>query len=632
MSTEVVLQNNQHEHFYNLISILTSFYFACDLSVMGAGKTYVISKVFQYFKFKKIFVCCPKSVIQTWKTVKDLYNLNFIENGIISYDKFKRDNDLLDQNHNPTKKLDKLIRKGCLFVFDEFHKTKTTDTITHLAVKSLVLRLKNLINEEGCPSRTIFATGSIFCKTEQVIGFLKLVGIISSDELYTNRLGNFKVGDGFNELYDYANNLNSKLTVESYKNILSEKKTSQISLKILNDVIFRLYVDVIQIYVTSSMDPPSISVKLDCKNGYYKLPDKRIKQLSNAITELSHVLENNSRKKGSRGNIGLITNLLVKIEYYKLEIWVRKALEDLQSDPNCKVVIVLNFIKHMKILAHFLKKYNPVLLYGKISESNRTEIIDNFNQPNNTHRLIIAQLVVCSLGINLHDTNGNFPRKVYVSPNYRGMDTHQVTYRFYRSGTKSVPTVRYVYAKGGKLETSIMDAYSRKSEVFKKTLVKQDEAGILFPGEYPVEIEEEPINYPVIKYSFEDLHKKIDKIDNSDIESILVDNIFAPNVDSKEYLIFSTHFTDLELFLRFGIYQLNPSSIDESVTVDELRDMTRIFNFELLINDFYKQFSTKSDEYITKNTNKYYNNQSTLIKKLYRKYVNKEFIGQELWF
>ncbi len=65
-----------------------------------------------------------------------------------------------------------------------------------------------------------------------------------------------------------------------------------------------------------------------------------------------------------------------------------------------------------------LAEYNPIELTGRISEKKREENINIFQDPSTHCRVLIGNPKVGGVGINLHDTDGRFPRKMYIFPTY----------------------------------------------------------------------------------------------------------------------------------------------------------------------------------------------------------------------
>ena len=92
----IVLKSHQYEHYDRLNEILFNSFIAVDLSVMGSGKTFVASKICIDLGLKA-FICCPKSVIETRKVIKQTYNLPLVDlpnkTNIVSYETFRSNNE-----------------------------------------------------------------------------------------------------------------------------------------------------------------------------------------------------------------------------------------------------------------------------------------------------------------------------------------------------------------------------------------------------------------------------------------------------------------------------------------------------------------------------------------------------------
>lgn len=528
---------DQREHFKKIMDILKYNFFAMDISPMGTGKTHIASKVAQDLDLPKLIVICPPTVEPTWKKAEAKYGLRFVklannQSAIMSYESLRGmkegivSSGLLNKSvsikpntkntkittYEPTEFLRNIVRQGCLFIFDEFHKTKESKTSTHASVKGIASIVKDYFyhnDESKRKSRMLFLTGSPFVKEEEVLNFLSLVGIYNAPKLYTNYKSQFKLEDnygtplGYKEIYNYAYDLDPELTTgvvnkELAKNApkKSTKKAEiqKLTVKNVKVIAYKLYTDVIEKYISSEMEPIKIDVPTDIKNGFYNIIPENLDKIKKSVKELAENIgynENGENFVKGRGNtrLGEIQKELMDVEYYELEAYIRKTVEALESNPNNKAVIILQFVKHIKICYEILKNYNPDLLYGKTDKKSRNAIIQRFNQPDNEYRLLITQLTVISLGVELDDKIGGFPRYVFISPNYRSIDTHQVNARFYRRGTKETPHIRYVYAKGVPLQIKIINAYAKKSKVLAETLKKQAAVGVMFPGQYPKEEE-----------------------------------------------------------------------------------------------------------------------------------------------
>jgi SNF2 family DNA or RNA helicase len=67
---KINLVRDQEAHAKSLIEILKKSVVAFDMSMMGAGKTYVASEVAIRYNFKHIVVVCPASVMGKWESMK----------------------------------------------------------------------------------------------------------------------------------------------------------------------------------------------------------------------------------------------------------------------------------------------------------------------------------------------------------------------------------------------------------------------------------------------------------------------------------------------------------------------------------------------------------------------------------
>jgi len=182
-------------------------------------------------------------------------------------------------------------------------------------------------------------------------------------------------------------------------------------------------------------------------------------------------------------------------ELKKASTFARLAKEDLTKNPNCKVIIGVHYLDTLKILEESLKEFSPIILQGSVKgkdpvtgENKRSILVREF-QTNPKKRLIIAIVKVISVSISLHDTVGNAPRIMYLSPSYELLQMYQTTGRIVRDGdsTKSDATIRFVYLQGGELETAIFNALARKSVILKDTLIRSQD--ISLPGDYDTYVE-----------------------------------------------------------------------------------------------------------------------------------------------
>uniref|UniRef100_A0A6C0ADD1 Helicase ATP-binding domain-containing protein n=1 Tax=viral metagenome TaxID=1070528 RepID=A0A6C0ADD1_9ZZZZ len=553
------LMSHQIPHFERLLEILNIFYYAFDLSLMGAGKTIVACKVAQFLEFNNVVVFCPHAVKEKWKEEIHAHNLPVPiladgEPALIHYDSLAGRKEgyiksqLLKKNgdiYYKTKKLDKLIEKGTIFIFDEIQKGKNKNTSLFLAIKAIVNRVSELVNEYGYKSRVLFMSGTLFDNgTEQIISMLKILNIYKNDLLYSNSRGNFKYQEyGYSEIYNYSKHLDPDATINAVNSVL---KGDYLTSKNIKLCVSEIYKQVIQKYVTSGMDL-KIDLELDCKNEHYNLSKKRLKRLNKSIEELSEIIQYDEHNKRCQGplkkNMGRAIQCHQIQDREKIEIVIKNAIIDLKENDTNKICLVFNFVADILMAEEILYKYKPLVIYGKTPKDIREKNIKLFNEPNSDYRVLIGNLTVISTGIDLHDTNGNYKRCVQILPNYRAMDTQQVIYRFYRVGTLSVPKIRFIYANGAFKEKDIYDAYVVKGKAFRDFQEHQANSGVIFPGEYETIYNSSVSKIKYFKYHGEKISLEEGKIYTS--VGNLIDRI-SEYKEKEEETYFETEEVDSE--------------------------------------------------------------------------------------
>lgn len=157
----------------------------------------------------------------------------------------------------------------------------------------------------------------------------------------------------------------------------------------------------------------------------------------------------------------------------------------LTDDPTSKVIFCVNYTQSITDIASLMVMYSPLILNSKIPGKKRKPIIAAFND-NPMYRVLIMNLDVGGVGISLYDTRGNSPRYMLMSPGYKLLSHTQAAARIYGPDARSTATVRMFYGKGtGELETKILDALARKTQVLKGVLEDNVAASLVLPGEYP---------------------------------------------------------------------------------------------------------------------------------------------------
>jgi len=199
------------------------------------------------------------------------------------------------------------------------------------------------------------------------------------------------------------------------------------------------------------------------------------------------------------------------IETGMIGTMVRVCRARLLGNPCLKVVISVNFSDTISDLMSMLSEFSPLEYSGKISRVRREEALKSFQEPSVCCRLLIGNLTCLSTGIDLDDKDGRFPRLCLSRPNYSTITLYQLSHRFNRGlDTRSVARVEFLYGGGDGglsdvsgglsdvsggghediLEKKLLKSLARKGGIMKEVSSEQCKAGVLFPGEYNVWVED----------------------------------------------------------------------------------------------------------------------------------------------
>jgi len=483
------LESWQVPHFKQVENIITKNYCYIDTSVMGSGKSYIVAGLAIKYGFS-LGIICPKTVISVWSTITSEYNIPV--HFLLSYQKLRSiagknpKHELLERINStkvmfrPTDLFISMARSGLFLILDEIQYIKN-DSDQYKACQTLTSTCLSI----GGSCRFALLSGTPFDKEEHAVNLLRLIGYIQNDKLYEYRKDLLELKLlGAQELIDICIKMNPEKTQYVLENYPIDRKN-------VPGLCYKLYIEVIKSIIISAMPPPKVDSEKDVKNGYYKLSRDGSYKLEQAIRDLSRASKYNPITKDidcRKPNWRDITKAHMNIENIKLEILIRLTHKQLQQDPQCKIIIFVNYVNSIKTLHQELMIYQPAIMYGSTCENDRDKVINDFKNDENL-RLLIANTKVGGIGTSLDDKFGNHPRYTYIIPTYNILDLHQATYRTYRHGTKSKATIRFIYGKINLRETSILNALSRKAHILRSTLDAQCENGICFPGEFDDEYE-----------------------------------------------------------------------------------------------------------------------------------------------
>lgn len=484
----------QKEHFKKVLTILQNELGYLDVSPFGCGKTHIALAVAATFKMD-ILVVGPKTVLTNWKKQAKIYGIKLY--GALTYSALRGterngvNHELLEREGDDffaTEKLEEYARQGLLMVFDECHSLKNEKSQQLDATQALTKEMARLARM-GYTVRIAALSATPADKKENITSMFKLLGIINSENLYKyDRSSKTYMSVGLQEAINKCNKYDPDTTFHVICRPLN-KSTAKL-------ICHELYTRILKKHITSSMPEPPIKARKDVKNLFAIMPPEdveRLKQGALLFSSATSYKHETSEINYSSVNWGDVILSRREIDSSKVNTMVRLAKQNLDSDPNCKVVLYFTFKRDMKESMRQLEKYGPLLMNGDVIKAEeRTKLMDKFQQHDNEHRVFISNPKVGGLGVELDDKYGDQPRFMYIAPSYMFIDQFQATGRIHRKETKSKATIRFVYSRDFPYEDSIFQSMAEKSKVARDMLLSSEMNSVIFPGEIDEEIERRP--------------------------------------------------------------------------------------------------------------------------------------------
>lgn len=448
----------QKPHFKQLKECLYKYQRSFDTSETGLGKTYVSCMLYQEMARNnpdcKLIVFGPSIVKEAW--VKATKFLGITDWEFHVYTEFRRNQKpylilppgLPDKiwNYIPSYEWLQTVHKGCFLILDEAHHLKNKSNQTQFMIKltqSLLKKPKSYLH---------MLSATPMDKSEHAPQISQLLGMLPENyrDLAESDKGQFQ--KSFKEVFGrHGHQMPNHSSIYDWLS------------KVIKPIIYHFM-------------PPQPKNSNVC-NWFVDVGDD-LEAIQSGVNSLREAIE-------QQMPAGHLTSIMRNIECGKARTFVTKAREQLDRDPNCKVILLLNFLEPIHFIEQELKAYNPTVIAGKVSVTKRHQIVKNFQQPNNKHRLIIGNLSILANGVDLDDIDGKFTRHLFISPSYFLINLHQAKGRVDRAKTKSIAQVKYIYAKGVGRETALLDILARKSHTLKDFLDYQ----LALPGDHPEIIE-----------------------------------------------------------------------------------------------------------------------------------------------
>jgi hypothetical protein len=502
----VSLTASQSAHAQRLIDILQqgNDNWAIDLSMMGAGKTYTTTEIAEALDFDRVIVVAPKAVVPKWRHMQAEHGLRIsdvwtwqkmcgtknakgeykIGHPYLKYDGGGNSGSLGVAAFAPTREYTRLIaEERVLLVMDEVQNIKNARTNQTYAARQLITAITRA--GSATRSKVLLLSGSPVDKYEHIATLMRNLGVITVPHLAVhNPMSNTTIWTGAQEMHVYAGRF-SPITARMLRDCNANDTKRYIG---------QAFVQVVKQHKCSAMPPSSNTFQIAKRTALYEVRDEdAATKISDIIADLESAACFNTRDStvnmagGAQGDglkrIALINKLLLQLEDAKTDLFVDAAVAALERDPNVHVAICLSYRSSLAAIAQKLSRYGPLLMQGCTSEADRKRAIELFNAPGTTHRLLIGNIRVMSVGIDLDDKHGAFPRMALVSPNYDTINQYQLGHRFLRMNTASDSVLHFVFAKH-RQEAKLLAALARKGEVMKEVGKEQADAGVVFPGAY----------------------------------------------------------------------------------------------------------------------------------------------------
>lgn len=466
----------------------------------GWGKTFVGVNVALHMQTKEermILVFCPNILMSMWS--KSLEDLNIKTLMICTYDKLagKKSgckHNLLTRKKNIYRQSSYWLKQKVFIICDESQAIKNSKSARHIAFFALISK------HPDC--KVLHLTAAPIDKKDNWISLYRNMGLVNTSTLiYKNNYVDYGLGDVFEMAKQHDKKIITKLT-EKYT--IKKSNIPEI-LQYLWKHIFRSLL-VIQVKDPIYKHPITGQVFENNLCNFFATLDKKGVQLVNeAMVDLGKadiIKDGQVNADKMKRNFGVVILSLMKLCHAKITTIVRLSKAKLKSR---KVIICCPFIDDQLLLYKSLEKYNPLLLNGTVKISDRDDIVEKFNQPNNNYKVLIMTHDIGGEGISLHDLDGRFPRTMFLIPTYHFLKMFQCAGRVYRRRMMSDVDINMIYSNNNMVESILVNLLA-KTEVANDVLIPG--SGRVFPGSWKYIIENENENHNELRTKLDEEQQK----------------------------------------------------------------------------------------------------------------------------
>lgn len=485
------LYEYQFSHFTRLLKVYEKSHFALDSSATGCGKTIIAITLAKHFDMK-LFVICPNGAKEQWLAEAEKFGASDRIIDVINYEAFAG-RGLTNPKHgyvemggkkgeifwSPTKKAVRLVRNPLLLVYDEAHylknRSRRADTLAALSRSVLFI---------GSNSKIYCSSATPFDKKEHATNMMFSLGVIPTRHVYLNNFGHID-HSSFDQYHDYARKVLPKWDYDQMEwNVKSAQQA--------REVIFSSFTLMMKINsVGSFMQKPEKIIQrpsIELGPGIMETTEHGVrhtrvnlygsfetKEQEAEYTKALREIEFYIKKKS--GKAMAISNLIHVNQRQKTKMLAKYVRMELNKNPNRKVIVFTDMVRGCSLeLCQYLSDFRPLFVTGQVRAQLRTGEtisprqlrINAFNMHNNKYRLMIMTTSVGGQSLNLHDTDGRFPRSVFILPSWNSILMNQAMGRHCRASVKSDCRTFVLYGPSPD-EKRIFDVLHSKGDVLGKS-------------------------------------------------------------------------------------------------------------------------------------------------------------------
>lgn len=458
MNTGELLEH-QIDHAQRLLNIFKRSTFAGDTSTPGKGKTYSASYVAKHLNLP-VMVFCPKSAIEMWYDVLTSFGVSIV--GITNYDMARSSHSETDVKtrdmrdgftttatlcHWIRKKKTKRVKKGpvktdavlykyrwhlpykCFIIFDEEHIGKNVHTLTFQLISGAI----EAATKQG--HKVLLLSATPIEKDTNLKSIMYFLGLIKAPTM--------------NSVSQYFGESVSKTDMKMVHERLYDPEHGYMSF--MPDAN-------IPAHITNDVKPMTFEMSEDIT--------EKIVSHNQAIMDARRRLK---ERKFTRG-LGDINTNRTSIEMFKVQEMAKIVAEVFKTGyiggagPFKRIGIFVNHKNALRelsaMLGALIGKHMISEFHGDQTSEQSSASVSAFMSGKTS--ILIATIKKGGQSISFHDTIGDKPTLVLISPPTSGSALLQCVGRFFRTNVKSSVTQCIVFTKGDPIEESIRDGLARK--------------------------------------------------------------------------------------------------------------------------------------------------------------------------